>query len=75
MTVSASRNSDERRYIGSMTVNGLEYDKNYLDHDMLTAGATIVYEMVGEPAVNRGVSAESRPYSFSNEIDPASKKM
>jgi putative alpha-1,2-mannosidase len=36
------------KYIQKMTVNGAEYDKNYLDHSQLQQGADIHYTMSSE---------------------------
>lgn len=56
-------------YIGSMTVNGQRYDLNYLTHDDLLMGGSIVYQMQSDPNRQRGISAEAVPYSFTNELD------
>ncbi len=63
--ISAPDNSDDNRFVGKMTVDGKTYDKNFLSHEDLTDGAVIVYDMTARPNENRGVSPESRPYSFS----------
>ncbi len=67
VTISAPANSDTNRYVEKMTVNGKNYDKNYLDHDMLSSGAKIEYDMASTPNTKRGVGVEARPYSFTNE--------
>ena len=66
--ISAPSNSKENRYITSMTVDGVEYDRNYLTNDQLLGGASIHMEMGDKPNKSRGVSEESAPYSFSNEL-------
>lgn len=65
VNISAPGNSDANRYVGKMTIDGKTYDKNYLRHEDLVDGAVIVYDMTDRPNEKRGVSPESRPYSFS----------
>ena len=57
-----------------MTLNGVNHDRNYLTHDELTSGAAIDFRMAPKPNETRGVSPESRPYSFSNEVAKATGK-
>ncbi len=66
--INAPDNSSENVYISSMTLNGKNWDRNYLTWEDLTAGAKISYDMAAEPATGRGVSDEAKPYSFSNEL-------
>ena len=51
-------------YIGTMTVNGRPYDRNYLEHTELTKGGSITYKMQAMPNPQRGISAQAQPYSF-----------
>ena len=74
LSINAPENSDENRYISAMTLNGVNHDRNYLTHDELTSGAVIDFRMAPTPNETRGVSAESRPYSFSNEAAKATGK-
>ena len=67
VAISAPDNSDSNRYVGKMTVNGSNHNKNYIAHDDLASGAVIVYDMVSEPNTARGTGLEARPYSFSRE--------
>ena len=55
-------------YIGKMTFNGQSYDKNYLEHTQLLKGGSIVFDMQSQPNRLRGISSESFPYSFTNEL-------
>ena len=52
-------------YIHQMMVNGADYQHNYLNHDMLTKGADILFDMDATPNDQRGIKAEDEPYSFS----------
>ena len=64
---SAPDNSDENRYIKSMTVNGKKYTKNYLNHFELLKGGKYVFDMESEPCKSRGINESDFPYSFSRE--------
>ena len=54
-------------YIHEMTLNGTDYQHNYLDHNMLKNGAKIEFDMDKTPNEQRGIKAEDEPYSFSNQ--------
>lgn len=64
-TIVAENNSDDNVYIQSATLNGKPYDKNYIRYSDISAGGTLVFIMGPEPAKDRGVSPESRPFSLS----------
>ncbi len=66
--INAPGNNADNRYIKSMKVNGTDFDKNYFTHEQLSKGAKIDIVMDSEPAMMRGVSESSAPYSFSNEL-------
>lgn len=61
-------NLNANPYIGAMTLNGRNYDRNYLEHSDLTKGGSIVFQMQAEPNRQRGTSEEALPYSFSKEV-------
>ena len=65
LTIHASGNLGDDRYIGKMTFNGETYDRNYLEHTDLIQGGSIDYTMQSTPNRNRGISDASLPYSFS----------
>jgi predicted alpha-1,2-mannosidase len=67
MVINASDNNQANRYIGSMKVNGKEYDKNYITYPMLMEGGEIDLKMTDKPNMERGTSAEAAPYSFSTD--------
>jgi predicted alpha-1,2-mannosidase len=68
VNIDADNVSDANKYIQKMTVNGAEYDKNYLDHSQLQQGADIHYTMSSEPNKQRGISEQDAPYSFSKTL-------
>ena len=50
-TIITEGNSDENRYIQSITLNGKAYTKGYLEHKDLAAGGELVIKMGVEPKV------------------------
>ena len=68
LTINAHDNSHDNRYIGTMEVNGKPYDRNYLKHSSIIQGGTIDYQMQAQPNLQRGIAAESAPYSFSKTL-------
>lgn len=64
ITLNAENNSKENRYVQSLNVNNLSYDKNYLSYGELLKGATLKFEMGNQPNLNRGTHSEDYPYSF-----------
>ena len=65
LVINAPENSDKNIYIESMSFNGKNYTKNYLEHFELLKGGVLDIKMGDEPNMNRGVSPEDFPYSFS----------
>ena len=64
--LSAPANSDENRYIESLSINGKAYGKNYVTHDQLLRGARLQYQMSSKPNMRRGTQPAAYPYSFSD---------
>ena len=79
LVINAPENSDKNIYIESMSFNGVNYTKNYLDHNELLKGGVLDIKMGDKPNLNRGVNPEDLPYSFSvddenfKKLVPASK--
>ena len=65
LVINAPENSDKNIYIESMSFNGVNYTKNYLDHNELLKGGVLDIKMGDKPNLNRGVNPEDFPYSFS----------
>ena len=59
----------EHPYIGTMTVNGEPYNRNYLEHADLLKGGTIVYQMQPAPNRQRGTATDAAPYSLTKELE------
>jgi predicted alpha-1,2-mannosidase len=69
LVIEAPENSKENIYISKAKLNGTEYGKNYIDHSTLLEGGELYFEMKDIPNKKRGISPESFPYSFSNEMN------
>ena len=65
LVINAPENSDKNIYIESMSFNGVNYTKNYLDHNELLKGGVLDIKMGDKPNLSRGVNPEDLPYSFS----------
>jgi predicted alpha-1,2-mannosidase len=66
ISITASNNSKNNRYVSSMKFNGKKYSKNFLAHEDLMKGAKIKYKMSAMPDKSRGIDKTDSPYSFSN---------
>ena len=73
LVINAPENSDKNIYIESMSFNGVNYTKNYLDHTELLKGGVLDIRMGDKPNLNRGVNPEDLPYSFSVNEEGLSK--
>ena len=51
LTIRAENNSDDNRYIQSITLNGKAYTKGYIEHKDITSGGELVIRMGAEPKV------------------------
>lgn len=67
VSISADNNSEDNKYVKSMSINGKAYQRNYITHQQLMNGAQISYQMDQVPNRNRGISNVDVPYSLSNE--------
>lgn len=65
LVINAPENSEKNIYIESMSFNGKNYTKNYLDHNELYKGGVLDIRMGDKPNFDRGVNPEDFPYSFS----------
>jgi len=65
--INANNNLDENHFIHSATLNGLSYDKTWLDHHDIQAGGELVFSMEALPNKQWATSISARPYSLSLE--------
>ncbi|MCD8742205.1 GH92 family glycosyl hydrolase [Mucilaginibacter roseus] len=62
--LTARNNSDENKYIQSVTLNGKPYTKAYISHTELMKGGELVFVMGNKPNLKWGTKAADRPYSM-----------
>ena len=63
--ISANGNSAKNVYIQSATLNGKNYDLNYITYQDIINGGTLTFQMAAKPNTRRGISKEARPFSVS----------
>lgn len=68
LTIEAASNNDKNIYIQSASLNGKPFTRNYLRYNELINGGVIRYQMSDQPAKNRGISKEDRPFSVSPAV-------
>lgn len=66
ITINAANNSAENKYIQGLLVNGKKWSYNWLGHTGLVQGATLQFNMVANPDLQRGTSEDSYPFSVSD---------
>lgn len=74
LIISAPGNSNENKYVQTLTVNGKPWDKNWLNHFDLQQGGLLQFKMGATPNKSRGTSASAFPYSFSTSAEEAKMK-
>lgn len=67
-TINAPANSNENVYIGSASLNNVNYSKNYLNYADIMKGGSFTLKMSATPNKNKGVNESDFPYSMSNEL-------
>ena len=63
--IDAAKNSEENIYIKSATLNGKNYNANFIKHSDLVNGGILKLEMSSVPNVNRGLEKTDKPFSLS----------
>lgn len=64
-TVKTKNNTANNVYIKNVKLNGKKYSKNYISHNDIINGSTLVFEMSDKPNKNRGTEDSDKPYSLS----------
>ncbi|MDB5032374.1 GH92 family glycosyl hydrolase [Mucilaginibacter sp.] len=67
LIINASNNSENNKYISTMSFNQKLYNYNWVSHTDLLQGGVIDFKMSAQPNKLRGINANSFPYSLSNE--------
>ena len=65
--IEAPDNNKQTRYVNDVKVNGKSVSRTWLEHDELTKGATIKFQMSSKPNKKRGTDEKDAPYSFTQE--------
>lgn len=65
--INGENNSKENVYVDEVTLNGENWDKNYIKHSTINNGGEINFKMTDTPNKKRGISEESYPYSMTLE--------
>ncbi|ATP57621.1 alpha-mannosidase [Pedobacter ginsengisoli] len=63
--IEGNNNNKENFYISVATLNGKAYTKNYITHSDITNGGVLKFEMTNKPNLQRGLSADDKPFSLS----------
>ncbi len=64
IVINAPGASTGKNYIHGLKLNGVVWDKNYLDHFDIANGGRIDFEMGDTPNLEWGTGKEARPYSI-----------
>jgi predicted alpha-1,2-mannosidase len=65
LTIEAPGNSKDNIYVRSIKLNGKVIKKNFVSHNDLIKGGTLIFQMVSEPEIKRGTEESAFPYSMS----------
>jgi predicted alpha-1,2-mannosidase len=63
--IDAPGNGSSSRYVTGVTLNGVNWDKNWVAHSVILRGGEMRFEMGAKPNKMRGTSEAAAPYSFS----------
>jgi len=58
--------SDTKRYVSSLKLNGVLYNKMYITHNDILKGGKLEYKMSASPNKRRGLAVDDKPYSLTN---------
>ncbi|OEZ58554.1 GH92 family glycosyl hydrolase [Duganella sp. HH105] len=67
IVINAPANSDSKRYVNALKVNGKAYEKNWLSHTGLMQGAVLDFDMSDKPNKQRAIAPADAPYSLSTD--------
>ena len=67
--INAENNNYENHFIQSLKLNGTNYNKTWIDYNLIQEGGSLDFEMSGNPNKDFGVSIESKPFSMSKIIN------
>ena len=67
IVINAPANSDSKRYVNALKVDGKPYENNWLGHAALVQGAVLDFDMRDKPNTQRANRPASAPYSLSTD--------
>ncbi|USX15651.1 GH92 family glycosyl hydrolase [Oxalobacteraceae bacterium OTU3CAMAD1] len=67
IVINAAANSDTRRYVRSLKIDGKVTSKNWLGHADLVRGARLDFDMAERPDTRRATAPADAPYSLSTD--------
>lgn len=67
LTIQAPGSSEKNLYVQSLQLNGKVYTKNWISHDDIIKGGSLMFDMKAEPNKQRGSSEDAFPYSYSKD--------
>jgi predicted alpha-1,2-mannosidase len=67
LVIRASGNSDKNVYVKDLVLNGRKIKNNYVKHNDLLKGGTMIFRMSDQPAMERGTKKENFPFSMSSK--------
>jgi predicted alpha-1,2-mannosidase len=67
--INTENNNYENHFIQSLKLNGTNYNKTWIDYNLIQEGGSLDFEMSGNPNKDFGVSIESKPFSMSKIIN------
>ena len=65
--IHAPANNEQNRYVKAATLNGKNFDQNFIKHDQILKGGILHFDMDSQPNKNRGTKASAFPYSFTTD--------
>jgi predicted alpha-1,2-mannosidase len=66
-TIEANNNLPENVFIDKAKLNGKNHTRNFVKHDDIRKGGSLVFEMKSEPNQKRGTGIKDRPYSMTTK--------
>ena len=63
--IDSPQNNPQNLYIQSALLNGVAFDKNYLNHAEIQKGGILQFNLGERPNLKRGIAASAAPFSFS----------
>ena len=63
--IDALKNSAANKYVSKVNLNGVSYEKNWLDHQAILQGGKITFDMGAVPNKQRGTQSAAYPFSLS----------